>query len=80
MSIRTTITLEEDVYVRLQARAKERGLTFKEAVNETIRSGLQTGLKPRTPFQVKPITYARPLPGINYDCTSELLEKDEKLP
>lgn len=80
MSIRTTITLEEDVYVRLQERAKTRGLTFKETVNETIRSGLQSASVTRTAFKVKPIVYARPLPGVNYDCTSELLEMDEKLP
>lgn len=72
--------MEEDVYVRLQERAKARGLTFKETVNETIRSGLQTASVTRIPFKVKPIGYARPLSGVNYDCTSELLEMDEKLP
>ncbi|MBM3811260.1 MAG: antitoxin [Acidimicrobiia bacterium] len=38
--MRTTITLEPDVQALLRAVMKERGLSFKEAVNSAIRAGL----------------------------------------
>ena len=39
LRMRTTITLEADADAVVRALMKERGLTFKEAVNEAIRSG-----------------------------------------
>jgi hypothetical protein len=38
--MRTTITLDHDVDLAVRRLMRERGLTFKEAVNEAIRSGL----------------------------------------
>ena len=38
--MRTTVTLEPDVAERLRQIMKERNLTFKEAVNSTLRRGL----------------------------------------
>ena len=38
--VRTTLTLEDDVAARLKELARERGISFKEAVNETLRTGL----------------------------------------
>lgn len=38
--MRTTITLDPDVESLLKRAMRERGLSFKEAVNEAIRSGL----------------------------------------
>lgn len=37
--MRTTITLDEDVAVRLRQIAAERGWSFKQAVNQTLRAG-----------------------------------------
>lgn len=37
--MRTTITLEADVEQIVRRRMRERGQTFKEAVNDAIRSG-----------------------------------------
>lgn len=57
MSVRTTLTLDEDVAKRLRERARRRGESFKEIVNETLRKGLSTGEKSSTPlpkFEVKP--------------------------
>jgi hypothetical protein len=53
MGIRTTVTLDEDVYTRLRQRSRERGQSFKEAINETVRDGL---LKkpPLEPFVIVP--------------------------
>lgn len=38
--MRTTVTLDSDVEVKLQQLMKARGLTFKQALNQTLRSGL----------------------------------------
>ena len=38
--MRTTVTLDPDVEARLREVARERGISFKEAVNSAIRAGL----------------------------------------
>ncbi len=64
--MRTTVTLDQDVEALLRAAMRERGLSFKEAVNAAIRVGLGTerrqgakkfrqktfrmGFDPRVPF------------------------------
>jgi type II secretory pathway component PulF len=37
--VRTTVTLDPDTEQLIRRRMRERGITFKEAVNEAIRSG-----------------------------------------
>jgi hypothetical protein len=37
--MRTTITLEPDVAAKVQDLMRERGISFKEAVNRTLRLG-----------------------------------------
>ena len=38
--MRTTVTIDDDVAARLDRIMRERGLTFKEALNQTLRAGL----------------------------------------
>jgi len=38
--MRTTVTLDSDVELKLQAMMRTRGLTFKEAINSALRVGL----------------------------------------
>jgi hypothetical protein len=38
--MRTTVTLEPDVEALIRTAMKERGLSFKEALNSAIRAGL----------------------------------------
>ncbi len=38
--MRTTVTLEPDVEQLLRAAMRERGISFKEALNRAIRAGL----------------------------------------
>lgn len=55
--MRTTLTLEDDLDRKLRDLARRKRISFKEAVNETLRAGLRQGLKPessREKFQVKP--------------------------
>lgn len=40
--MRTTVTLDPDVEARLREVARERGVSFKEALNNAIRAGLMT--------------------------------------
>jgi hypothetical protein len=40
--VRTTITLEPDVEALVNKMMRERGLTFKEAVNQALRRALTT--------------------------------------
>lgn len=40
--MRTTITLDPDVEALVKLAMRERGLTFKQAVNEAIRTGATT--------------------------------------
>jgi hypothetical protein len=42
--MRTTVTLDPDVEALLRRAMKEKGLTFKEALNNALRAGLLAGL------------------------------------
>jgi hypothetical protein len=64
--MRTTVTLDQDVEAKLRAVMRERGVSFKEALNDSVRAGLTAGSRPSRRFRV----HARPLgvrPGINLD-------------
>jgi hypothetical protein len=64
-AVRTTVTLDPDVEAALRRIARERGLSFKEALNSSIRAGLGQG-GAAEPYRVP----TRPLglrPGIDLD-------------
>lgn len=42
-TVRTTVTLDPDVEALVRKAMRERGLSFKRAVNEAIRAGLAPG-------------------------------------
>lgn len=75
--MRTTITLDPDVEALVKRAMRERGLTFKQAVNEAIRAGIAP--RRRAPRPAFP-TYDMGEPSI--DVTKALqvagdLEDDE---
>ena len=76
--MRTTITLDEDVAAQLRRLMHERGITFKSAVNSTLRAGLGVSRETR---DYRLPTYAMGLrPGIDLDKALELdaaLEDEE---
>jgi hypothetical protein len=45
--MRTTVTLDPDVAAKLQQVTRERGISFKTALNDAVRSGL-SGSAPST--------------------------------
>ncbi len=46
--MRTTVTLDPDTRMLVERAMRERGLTFKEVVNEGLRAGLGSADAPRT--------------------------------
>jgi hypothetical protein len=48
--MRTTITLEPDVQALVRAVMKERGVSFKEALNSALRAGLMQPKHKKRPF------------------------------
>jgi hypothetical protein len=48
--MRTTVTLDPDVAGRLRRLAAERGTSFKEALNVTLRAGLDAASRPAGPY------------------------------
>ena len=79
LSLRTTVTLDPDVESLVNAAMRQKGLSFKEAINDAIRAGL--GRKTKTRFRQR--TYAMGVrPEINYDKALEIaaaVETQEQL-
>jgi hypothetical protein len=74
--MRTTVTLDEDVEAQLRRVARERGVSFKVALNGALRAGLSATSPPSRGFRVR----ARPLgvrPGIDVDKALQLADEIE---
>jgi hypothetical protein len=52
--MRTTVTLDPDVEAKLRAVMRERGISFKAAINDAIRAGLSEPAARARRFEVKP--------------------------
>jgi len=69
------VTLDADTEVRLKQRMAERGISFKQALNEAVRVGLGLG---STTFVTAPVSMG--VPTVNLDRALQLvgeLEDDE---
>ena len=77
MSIRTTITLDEDVLDRVKLESRSRGESFRDTINGLLRAELlkQTETQPRS-LQIKPTPMGFRL-GMNYDDVESLLALGE---
>jgi hypothetical protein len=77
--MRTTVTLDPDVAAKLKAVARERGISFKQALNSAVRAGLGGPRQARRAFK----QYSQPMglrPGFNLDKALQLaaaLEDEE---
>jgi hypothetical protein len=75
MSIRTTVTLDEDVAERVKQQSRSRGKSFRETLNDLLRAGLvATESQPRRRKLNLVPHHGGYYPGLNYDCTEALLE------
>jgi len=52
-NMRTTVTLEPDVERMLETAVRERGISFKKALNDAVRAGLQQSPKRQRRFVQK---------------------------
>lgn len=77
MGTRTTITLDEDVRAKLEAKMRKTGKSFKETVNETLRSGLFVRQKAALkPFEIRAWNMGLK-PGYSFDKPWDLIEEIE---
>ena len=74
--MRTTITLDDDLAIRLERHRSQHGESFKQALNEAIRAGLNqiesSAEAPREVRRTKPLTLGRHLAG-SIDDIGEVL-------
>ena len=81
--MRTTLTLEPDVALKLKRKMAEQKLTLKDAVNQALRVGLAAKDAPaRVPFKVIPWDSGGLLPGIDPNKIGQYadrLEDEERM-
>lgn len=77
MSIRTTVTLDEDVLERVKLESRSRGASFRDTLNDLLRTAmaLDNRHRPRT-LKIKPVHMGYRA-GLNYDDIESLLEYAE---
>ncbi len=51
--MRTTVTLDPDLAARLKALAHQRSVSFKSAINATLRAGLDAEATGQRPYREK---------------------------
>lgn len=77
-SMRTTLTLDDDLAGLLKKRAGELDIPFKEAVNRTIRAGLGEAAAARPRPAPKTISHSFGFrPGIDLDKLGQLADEFE---
>jgi hypothetical protein len=74
--VRTTLTLDDDVAVKLEAERRRRGTSFKETLNAVLRRGFEMPPPEElaTTFRVE----SRPMglrPGLRLDDIGGLIEE-----
>jgi hypothetical protein len=50
--MRTTVTLDPDVEAKLKAAMRERGISFKAALNDAVRAGLDESAPVSRPYKM----------------------------
>lgn len=79
--MRTTVTIDPDLAAKLRRIARERGISFKEALNTMLRAGMAARAGTARPYRLR----ARRLglrPGIDLDKALHLasaLEDEETI-
>jgi hypothetical protein len=77
--MRTTLTLDEDVAIKLKAESRRAGRPFRDVVNETLRRGLvdRRGSASRQDFKVTARDLGELAPGLSLDNVAALLDLEE---
>jgi hypothetical protein len=68
-TMRTTLTLDDEVFTRLKEKAHQANISFKQVVNETLQRGLATEETPQSVrrYQLEPSSLGGTLLGIDLD-------------
>jgi hypothetical protein len=73
MSVRTTVTLDEDVLERVKRESRSRGASFRDTLNDLLRRALSLENGPQVrKLKIQP-THMGYRPGLNYDDVESLL-------
>ena len=77
--MRTTLTLDDDVALKLKGEARRSGRPFRDVVNATLRRGLaaRREMKRTKPFKVAASDLGDLRPGLSLDSVADLLEQVE---
>jgi hypothetical protein len=70
--MRTTVTLDPDVAAKLKEETRRRGISFKEALNSSVRRGLERGDAKPQPYRMPPPQRMGARPGVNLDKALQL--------
>lgn len=70
--MRTTVTLDDDVAAKLKRLARERDISFKEALNSSVRRGIERGEPKGRPYRLPPAQHLGAKPGVNLDKALQL--------
>jgi hypothetical protein len=74
--MRTTLTLDPDVAVKLKDEARRRGISFKEVVNSNLRRGLAASNPAASVYRV-PSRPMRAKRGLDLDQARHLADRLE---
>jgi hypothetical protein len=69
--MRTTVTLDPDVAAKLKQVAHDRGVSFKEALNSSVRRGFERSEAKPQPYRL-PTRDLGVRPGVNLDKALQL--------
>jgi hypothetical protein len=70
--MRTTVTLDDDVAAKLKRLARERDISFKEALNSSVRRGIERGEARPRPYRLPPPQRLEARRGVNLDKALQL--------
>jgi hypothetical protein len=73
--MRTTVTLDDDVAAKLRTLSREQGISFKEALNSSVRRGLASS-EDRRPYKLTP-RRMNAKPGLDLDRALALAARQE---
>ena len=77
MSVRTTVTLDDDIMDRVKRESRSRGASFRATLNDLLRAALSLDTRPRRrTLKIKPVHMGYKT-GLNHDNVESLLEYGE---
>lgn len=70
--MRTTVTLDPDVAAQLKEEVRTKGISFKEALNSSLRRGLKCSEVESRPYRLPRPRRMGARPGVNLDKALQL--------